>query len=107
MWLHGEMKTPPFSVAARLDAGALLRQLQRGERLSMPHSRPMPSIGPRCHELRISDQGQTWRIFYRVDHDAVLIAAVDKKKTQKTPKRILELCKRRLIQYDQDQGEST
>jgi hypothetical protein len=44
-WLHGEVKTPPFSKAARLEAGFLLRQLQRGELLSMPKSRPMPSIG--------------------------------------------------------------
>jgi hypothetical protein len=55
VWLRGEVKTPPFSVAARLEAGTLLRRLQGGERLSMPHSRPMPSIGSRCHELRIVD----------------------------------------------------
>jgi len=38
----------------------------------------------------------------------VVIAALEKK-TQKTPKRLLELCRRRLMQYDQDQdqGEST
>jgi hypothetical protein len=55
VWLRGEVKTPPFSAAARLEAGTLLRRLQGGERLSMPHSRPMPSIGSRCHELRIVD----------------------------------------------------
>jgi len=73
----------------------------------MPHSRPMPSIGAGCHELRIGDQGQTWRIFYRLDSDAVVIAAVAKKKTQNTPKSILDQCRRRLAQYDQDQKEST
>lgn len=26
-WLHGEIKTPPFSTAARLEAGYLLRLL--------------------------------------------------------------------------------
>ena len=31
-WLHGEIKTPPFSADARLEAGVLLRRLQRGER---------------------------------------------------------------------------
>jgi hypothetical protein len=41
--LHGEVKTPPFSKAARMEVGVLLRKLQRCERLSMPHSRPMPS----------------------------------------------------------------
>lgn len=67
----------------------------------------MPSLGPRCHELRIRDQEQTWRIFYRLDSDAVVIAAVAKKKTQKTPKATLDACKRRLAQYDQDSEETT
>lgn len=106
VWLHGEVKTPPFSVAARIDAGVLLRRLQRGEKLSMPHSLPMPSIGSRCHELRIQDAGHTWRIFYRLERDAVVIAGVAKKKTQRTPKAILEACRRRLARYDENMEES-
>ncbi len=47
----------------------------------MPHSRPMPSIGPRCHELRIQDQSKTWRIVYRRDSDAIVIAEVFAKTT--------------------------
>jgi hypothetical protein len=35
-WLHGEVKTPPFSRAARLEAGLLLRRLQQGESPSLP-----------------------------------------------------------------------
>ena len=31
MWLHGEVRTPPLSAAARLEAGVLLRRLQRGD----------------------------------------------------------------------------
>ena len=54
VWLEGEIKTPPFSAAGRVEAGTLLRQLQEGKSLGLPHSRPMPSIGPRCHELRIT-----------------------------------------------------
>ena len=99
-WLHGEVKTPPFSTAARIHAGYLLRLLQRGETLSMPESRPMPDVGPRCHELRIDDQNVIWRIVYRIDSDAVVIGDVFKKKTAKTPKRILALCQRRLREYD-------
>ncbi|HET7699063.1 MAG TPA: hypothetical protein VFK57_25315 [Vicinamibacterales bacterium] len=34
VWLHGEVRTPPFSTEARIEAGTLLRRLQRGERLS-------------------------------------------------------------------------
>lgn len=100
VWLHGEIKTPPFSAAARLEAGVLLRALQRGERLTMPASRPMRSIGPRCHELRIVDENLTWRIVYRLDKDAVVLAEVFAKKTQQTPKAVIDTCKGRLKRYD-------
>lgn len=49
--LKGELKTPPLSTEARTEAGWLLRRLQDRELIGMPHSRLMPSIGPRCHEL--------------------------------------------------------
>lgn len=101
VWLHTEVKTPPFSLKARLECGYLLRQLQQGENLSLPASRPMPSIGLRCHELRIIDENTTWRVVYRVEQDCVVIAHVFKKKTQKTPKDVMELCRRRLSAYDQ------
>ena len=100
-WLHGEVKTPPFSAAARLEAGLLLRQLQRGTKLSLPQSRPMPGIGSRCHELRIPDATQTWRIIYRLDPDAVVIAEVFSKKTQATPDHVVATCQHRLRHYDQ------
>lgn len=71
LWLKGEVKTPPFSVAARVEAGLFLRQLQRGKTLGMPHVRPMPMIGRRVHELRILDENVSWRIGYRVDPGAL------------------------------------
>ncbi|MBV8128865.1 MAG: type II toxin-antitoxin system RelE/ParE family toxin [Planctomycetaceae bacterium] len=101
VWLHGEIKTPPFSGAARLEAGMLLRQLQDGESLGMPHSRPMPSIGPRCHELRVRDVDQNWRIVYRFDTDAIVIVTVFAKAAQQTPKRVIDDCRRRLKAYDE------
>jgi phage-related protein len=100
VWLEGEIKTPPFSQAARLEAGYLLRRLQRGEALGMPHSRPLPSIGGRCHELRINDERATWRIIYRTDSDAIVILEVFSKKSRATPKAIIDVCKRRLRDYD-------
>lgn len=99
-WLHGEVKSPPFSRAARLETGFLLRRLQRGELLAMPQSRPMPSIGPRCHELRINDVTGQWRLIYRIDPDAIVIVEVFAKKSAKTPKTVLEICRRRLKEYD-------
>ena len=55
VWMHGEITTPPFSENARIEAGYLLRQLQKGIALSLPQSNPMPTIGPSCHELRLND----------------------------------------------------
>jgi phage-related protein len=101
VWLEGEVKTPPFSKAARLEAGFFLRLLQQGEKVGLPHSRPMPSIGPRCHELRITDEKATWRIVYRTDSDAVVILEVFMKKTQRTPKKVIDACKKRIKFYDE------
>ena len=101
VWLHGEVKTPPFSTEARIEAGFLLRKLQLGEKLSMPHSRPMPVIGRRCHELRITDIDVTWRLVYRIDEDAIVILEVFDKKTGKTPKKVIDTCKDRLRDYDE------
>lgn len=100
VWLHGEVKTPPFSSNARVEAGYLLRQLQQGIRLSLPHSRPMPSVGSRCHELRINDENKTWRIVYRLNADAVIILEVFVKKSLKTPQEVIENCKRRIRLYE-------
>ena len=100
VWLHGEIKTPPMSPQTRIEAGYLLRRLQSGELLSMPWSRPMPSIGAQCHELRIHDDNVTWRIIYRIDDDAILILDVFRKKTQQTPKTVIDTCKRRIRDYD-------
>src|SRR3990170_6621024 len=85
VWLRGEVKTPPFSREARIETGFLLRRLQRGESLGMPHSRAMPSIGARCHELRVTETNTTWRVIYRIDEDAMVLLEIFSKKTQKTP----------------------
>ncbi|MEO7728700.1 MAG: type II toxin-antitoxin system RelE/ParE family toxin [Burkholderiales bacterium] len=81
-WLHGEIKTPPFSSNARIEAGVLLRR-QRGEVLS----------------LRIQDERKIWRIVYHIDADAIVILEVFAKTTQQTPKSIIRVCKARLQSY--------
>jgi len=60
----------------------------------------MPKIGPRCHELRIDDEKKTWRIVYRIDEDAIIILEVFSKETARTPKRIIDVCQKRLKEYD-------
>ena len=99
-WLHGEIKTPPFTDEGRREAGYLLRMLQQGERLSMPLAEPLPSVGHRCGALRVRDGGHNWRIMYRVDSDAILILEVYAKKTRKIPNEIINRCKKRLKDYD-------
>jgi phage-related protein len=93
-WLHGEIKTPPFSKEARIQVGVFLRRLQRGESLGLPHSRAMPSIGRGCHELRITDRGR----------DAIVICDVFAKKRRTTPREVVARCQRRLEAYDRAAG---
>lgn len=99
VWLHGAVKSPPFSAHARIEAGVLLRRLQRGENIPLPHSRPMPAIGKACHELRIQYANGTWRIVYHVDATAIAILEVFAKTTQQMPKTVIVTCKARLRIY--------
>lgn len=101
VWLASEVKSPPFSREARMEAEYLLRQLQAGIKLGLPHSRPMSAaIGSRCHELRIIDEDVTWRVMYRIDTDAIVIGHVFAKKTQATSDAVKKLCKKRFKDYD-------
>ena len=101
-WMMDTLTTPPVGEDARIEAGVLLRRLQRGETLGLPDSRPMPTIGRRVHELRIDDGTRrvSWRIVYRIDEDAILVVDWFEKKTPTTPARVIDLCRRRLRDYD-------
>lgn len=90
-----------------MEAGYYIRLLQQGDVLCMPISRPMPSIGPRCHELRIRDEKHAWRIIYRADVDGILIVDVFDKKQNKTPKDVIQNCKKALDGYDREKKGST
>ena len=99
VWLYGTIASPPFPKEGRIEAGVLLRKLQRGEKLALPHSRPMPAIGRGCHELRIQDRDVTWRIFHYIDAEAIVLLEIMDKKTRKTPENVLERCRARLARY--------
>jgi phage-related protein len=99
-WLHGEVKTPPFTAESRKEAGDLLRLLQEGETLGMPQAERLPTVGPRCVALRIRDGQHNWRIMYRVDQDVVLVLDVYAKKTSRILKDVIDRCKKRLKSYD-------
>lgn len=100
--LGGQIKTPPLSLKARIRVGELLRRIQKRDQITMPHSRSMPSIGERVHELRVRDPdaNANWRVIYRIDTEFLLVVDVFPKKTPKTPKQVIERCQSRLRLYD-------
>ena len=105
--LLGDVEKSLKSVQSRIDTLApMFLQLELGEMLEMPQSKPMTSVGKRCHELRFKDGKNDWRIIYRIDSDATILASMFKKKTNKTPKQIIELSQQRLKQYDIDKQEN-
>ncbi len=79
----------------------LLRRVQRGEKLSMPVSRLLPTIDPRCHELRFDDIEQkiAWRVVYYVGNLAIAVLDVFKKTTAATPDTVISKCKVRLADF--------
>ena len=99
VWLRGQIKTPPFGANARVEAGFLLRRLQRGDSLGLPQSRPMVDIGTGCHELRIVDGSLNWRIMYHIAPDAIVILDVFAKKTAATPKSVIVECHKQLAEF--------
>jgi hypothetical protein len=101
VWLHGEIKTPPFTEEGRWEAGMLLRQLQLGQIIGAPNAKPLPDVGKRCGELRVRDEHHSWRVVYRIDSDAVLILDVFAKKTQKLPDEVIQRCRDRMKRYDE------
>lgn len=96
-----QLTTPPMPHSVRKRAGYLIRALQEGELLSLPTSRPMPSIGPRCHELRINAADGIWRVVYRIDADAIIVVHAFFKTTMQTPIPVIRTCQSRLQKYDE------
>jgi phage-related protein len=94
------ISTPPMPIQARVDAGYLLRRVQRAERLGPPMSEPRSDVGANCHELRLTAEKMEWRVFYHVGVDVVVVLGVFHKKSQKTPKRWVDLCRKRLLLFE-------
>ena len=100
LFLLAELRTPPFPSQVRVEGGTLLSRVQDGERLTMPNSRPMPTIGPGVHELRLADEGGDWRIIYRIEADLILLVDAFKKTTAKTNLADIRRSKNRLTAHD-------
>ena len=86
-----------FPEEIRRELGKAIFDLQKGETLKLPLSRPMTSVGMGVEELRVKDRSGIYRAFYfaRVA-DRVVIFHAFMKKTQKTPKHDIDLGKKRL-----------
>jgi phage-related protein len=81
----------------RGDLADALARLDAGHALSMPLSRPMPSIGKGVHELRLRDRSGTYRVVYAIVRSGnVHVIHAFKKKTQATPRQAIELVRKRL-----------
>ena len=100
VFVHGEIKTPPFSEQARKEAGFLLGRLQIGESLGMPSAEPLPMVGPRCGAIRVRDAQHNWRIMYRIDPTVILVVDVYDKKTRAIPAAVIARCQKRLKNHD-------
>jgi phage-related protein len=86
-----------FPQEVRDKLGRYLYELQLGESLSMPQSRPMSSVGPGVAELRVRGADGIYRAFYFAAFQAgVLVFHVFHKKTQQTPQQELVLARKRL-----------
>ena len=86
-----------FPEDVRREFGKVIFDLQKGEKLSMPLSRPMASVASGVEELRVRDRSGAYRVFYYTRlADSVLIFHAFAKKTQKTPPQEIALAQKRL-----------
>jgi phage-related protein len=75
----------------------VIAKLKEGLILSMPLCRSMPNIDKGVYELRFKEKNNIYRIFYIIKKkDAIYIVHAFQKKTQKTPKKNIELVKKRI-----------
>lgn len=86
-----------FPEDMRRELGKAIYDLQKGEVLGMPLSRPMASIASGVAELRIRDSSGIYRVFYYANSPrGILVFHAFVKKTRTTPKQEKHLGKKRL-----------
>ncbi len=86
-----------FPEEIREDLADALARLDAGQSLTMPLSRPMPTIRHGVHELRLKDRSGAYRVIYAlIEQGMVYGLHAFKKTTRKTPLRHIALASRRL-----------
>jgi phage-related protein len=94
-----------FPEEVRREFGKAIFDLQKGHKLSMPLSRPMPSVSEGVEELRLKDRSGAYRVFYLASFaDAVLIFHAFTKKTQRTPLREIITARKMLKEMFYEEG---
>ncbi len=77
--------------------GQSLFDVQNGLQLTMPKSRPMPSLATGVEELRVKGKDGIYRAFYYAkEEDGILLFHAFVKKSQETPSLEIRLGERRL-----------
>jgi phage-related protein len=93
-----ELDDLPMTV--REDLADAVARLDQGLTLSMPLSRPMPSIGTGVHELRLDARSGAFRVIYAVvTKSGVVLLHAFKKTSEKTPQRHIEIARERLKEF--------
>ena len=86
-----------FPPGARHDTGYQLDKVQRGHQPD--DFKPMPVIGNGVEEIRVSSSSGAYRVIYLARQpEAVYVLHAFQKKTQATPKKDMEIAKRRFRQ---------
>ena len=93
--IQGTIRAFPIDIKKAL--GKAILEVQHGISLGLPLSRPMSSVAKGVHEFRLKDKDGIYRVFYFTKvKDKILIFHAFVKKTQKTPKKDIDLAKKRL-----------
>jgi phage-related protein len=83
-----------FPEDVRHDAGYQLDKVQCGDQPD--DFKPMPTIGKGVEEIRVSDSSGAYRVIYLARRaDAVYVLHAFQKKTRTTPKKDVEIAKKR------------
>jgi phage-related protein len=86
-----------FPEDAKQDCGYQLERVQRGEKPS--DYRPMPSIGSGVEEIRVWEESGTFRVIYTAHmEEAIYVLHAFQKKTEATPKKDIDLARRRYVE---------
>ena len=94
-------KIEEFPEEIRGDLADALARLDSGQTLTMPLSRPMPGIGAGVHELRLKNRSSACAL---TTQGTVHVIHAFKKTAQSTPRRNLELARKRLTEIKQKGG---